>query len=1130
MAWPQDPMALKVHLKLDGSTWTDVSSSVLYESRIQIRAGSTGVGNRVDSSSCTFQFRDDNGDFAPDNPEGAYYPEFGLNTPVRVSVEEGEVALVISSRDSASAFAPDVSQLDVTGDLDVAIEGELWGWSFGSNVEVDVVELIGKWGVAPNRSWFLAVREGYPSLRWSTTGSDSFELTGTEKLRLPGSTPRFALRFTMDVNNGSGGHTVTFYRGTSIAAADWEVIGEPVVGSGTTSIASAGASLKIGDCSSFVFSNPVGRYLAAEMRNGIGGTVVANPDFTAQASGTTSFQDGAGNTWSLSGNEIEISSRKILFTGEIASLTPRTSQKNFRYVEVEAGGPMRHHEATDIAFRSAMYRTMTAESRSDLAAYWPLEDGSEATVFASGLPGGRSLARTDAGISMASYSTWGASSPMPTFDTGTAAGYLGPVAATGYIELSTFLAVPSTGVAGNRQLVEVRCSGTAPSWKVWLDSSGDLDVRAYNEEGSQILAHGFTAFAVEGKQRILRLTLQQDGSDVDYDLTTLTLEDGSLLSGIPSVGVSGTLASRTIGSPTGITLGTTADLEGTAFGQVSISTGTGGNLNITSAIMNYAQEHTSDRMGRIQVEEGIDIIQCGFDSTRLGGQGETDMLTLLRDSAKASGGILAECKDFFGLLYRSPDSLEDQEPVLELTYVPGGAGAVVEPFSPNTDDTKVVNDFTATRTLGTSVRLEQTEGRKSVNQHPDGVGRYQGSDDFNLAYDNLLRSICQWQLALGTTEAPRFPKLTILVQKTPGLLDAVARAYVGDIIAVSDMPVRYGGGVHEFIINGYTMDVDQYEWRVQYDLSPGAPYRTAIRDSAVHRRDTAGTEISEGVDATDTEIPMWTSLGPKWIDTTNSPGDFPLSLGVGGEEVEASAITSSAKDSFTRSVSNGWGTSEIGGAWTNVNGAASEYAVTGSKGRHAVNALNSSRYTHLPARGADTDQVVTCRTPALAAGGSQFFGLLARYQSLNDFYTARVEFTTAAGVNVQILKGVGGTLTSVAGPVSTGLTHVANTDFKLRFRVVGSDLLAKVWLASQAEPSNWNIVTTDTSHTVPGSTGCRSTLMTGNTNTLPFNIDYDDYEVGNPQLATVTRSQNGVVKAHSEGTPISLARPSRRGL
>ena len=33
---------------------------------------------------------------------------------------------------------------------------------------------------------------------------------------------------------------------------------------------------------------------AAQVRNGIGGTVVANPDFTAQTNGTTSFVDGAG--------------------------------------------------------------------------------------------------------------------------------------------------------------------------------------------------------------------------------------------------------------------------------------------------------------------------------------------------------------------------------------------------------------------------------------------------------------------------------------------------------------------------------------------------------------------------------------------------------------------------------------------------------------------------------------------------------------------------------------------------------------------------------------------------------------------------------------------------------------------
>jgi hypothetical protein len=43
-------------------------------------------------------------------------------------------------------------------------------------------------------------------------------------------------------------------------------------------------------------------------------------------------------------------------------------------------------------------------------------------------------------------------------------------------------------------------------------------------------------------------------------------------------------------------------------------------------------------------------------------------------------------------------------------------------------------------------------------------------------------------------------------------------------------------------------------------------------------------------------------------------------------------------------------------------------------------------------------------------------------------------------------------------------------------------------------------------------------------------LRYDQFEVVTPQLMTVTRSVNGIVKAHAAGTPLSLSTPMRLAL
>ena len=118
---------------------------------------------------------------------------------------------------------------------------------------------------------------------------------------MPGVDGRLAVRVTLDVDNGAAGRTVTFYTAPTITGT-WVQLGVAVTTAGITSIFSNTAAGAIGAHDAGTDGLFAGRVYAAEIRNGINGTAVANPDFAAQPAGTTSFVDAAGRTWTINGS------------------------------------------------------------------------------------------------------------------------------------------------------------------------------------------------------------------------------------------------------------------------------------------------------------------------------------------------------------------------------------------------------------------------------------------------------------------------------------------------------------------------------------------------------------------------------------------------------------------------------------------------------------------------------------------------------------------------------------------------------------------------------------------------------------------------------------------------------------
>ncbi|MEU9972354.1 hypothetical protein [Streptomyces sp. NPDC051014] len=295
---------------------------------------------------------------------------------------------------------------------------------------------------------------------------------------------------------------------------------------------------------------------------------------------------------------------------------------------------------------------------------------------------------------------------------------------------------------------------------------------------------------------------------------------------------------------------------------------------------------------------------------------------------------------------------------------------------------------------------------------------------------------------------------------------------------------------------------------------------------SIARADTSGCLLAEDLDATETAVDVLTGIDlARWVDFNTYPTDFPFDVDTGGETMRVIACDSAVRDTFTRTVASGWGTASVGGSWSTAGGSSSEYAVNGSVGTHSQTSVNVSRYSLLPSPSADVDLVGDFASSALAVGGPEYMGLVARYLDGNNLYYARCGFATNQTITLVLQKRVAGVQTDLT-TVTVPYTHVVGAFERIRFQVVGSVLRAKLWDVGTPEPVTWQATAMDTALTAAGSIGVRTVLSSLNTNTLPVTTSVDNFTLLNPQTFTVARSINGVIKAHAAGQPISLAHPT----
>jgi PKD repeat protein len=199
------------------------------------------------------------------------------------------------------------------------------------------------------------------------------------------------------------------------------------------------------------------------------------------------------------------------------------------------------------------------------------------------------------------------------------------------------------------------------------------------------------------------------------------------------------------------------------------------------------------------------------------------------------------------------------------------------------------------------------------------------------------------------------------------------------------------------------------------------------------------------------------------------------------------AVAPLASDAFDRTVANGLGTADVGGAWT-VSGAGGSYAVAGGVASLTAMTAGSTLVASLTSvSSSDTDVRVSIGTDKLATGTGSHVAIIGRQVSSTTSYQGHVRIRADGVPVLSIVAQEAGSAVALKPAITIpGLSLAAGGVLKTEFVVTGTNptsLALKVWPAASAEPTSSQLTATDSFAALqaPGWLGISTHLSAGST-------------------------------------------------
>ncbi|MFG2683168.1 hypothetical protein [Streptomyces sp. NPDC048392] len=924
---PSLPPPVWAELHYDGA-W-NTATGLRTKTAITVTRGLTSESSsEAEPTTCTCALGNRDDRYSPRNPMSPLYGKIGRNTPFRWGYNIGSPWVELTTVENGLTTPGTglaVSDLDLR--LDIALEA--WAGR----------DLAGRYlSTGDNRAWAVTVYEtGQLVLYWSPDGTLASRTAVFSTVAVGAyNGQRLAIRVTLDVDNGAGGYEVRFYTGRTVDDDEWTLLGEPVVGATTTAVSNGTAELELGRVKGISGDAAAGKLYAFRLLDGIGGAVVASMDAADAAPDDDSFTSG-GRVWTTV-NAAFLTNRHVRMAGEVPAWPPtRDLSGNDNIVSIAPTGITRRMDAGNKPQDSALRRYIRARGALEC---WPLTDGVDSKT-AKSMFGGRDMA-VESGSLVRS----------PSWAAGTLADWIEPVVGVTQDMIGGLIGytprVPSVGIkwsvdvfltggAGNADyafdIVDTGSGTDAdPQRSIRMHLGGELQQvliirrsETTNASEEVFLGNYYGLNLFDDQPHALRVTvdigpfpgvhLYVDGEEQVY--VSLDVDVGPVSQIRLGWGFS-TIAGET--------------LTDRAVGYLTYWNYAGPTAaEVWDAYMGFQGESASARIERLAAEAGYTASVAGqvVYEQRMGIQGRAKLLALLNEASRTNFGYLLDARDRAEVIHRGGSTLWNQTPALVLDY---SAGLISAPFRPVDDDKLTENDVSVKRRYGAvPARQVLEEGALSVQDPPNGVGRYDNEYTYSLATDGQADQVAGMRVHLGTYNGVRYTRITLNLAnpRVFAMIDEILRTDVGDLIRLTRLPADHGPDDVDVLVHGYEETAGPDEWTITFNCRPGAPWTAGVVGSRRYGHvDVSGSQLAAAIDADATSVSLTSTEGSLW---TSDPDDLPFDLKVGGETMTVTAVSAEAVviDTFDRTVAEGWGTPDFGPPWTTDGGSASDYSVQG---------------------------------------------------------------------------------------------------------------------------------------------------------------------------------------------------------
>ncbi|GIJ10726.1 hypothetical protein ACFFMR_18845 [Micromonospora andamanensis] len=590
--------------------------------------------------------------------------------------------------------------------------------------------------------------------------------------------------------------------------------------------------------------------------------------------------------------------------------------------KIEAVGVLARLGRGNPPARSAMYRTIRRAS----VAYWPMEEGSGATIAGSAFSGHAPLTVQGGTLAFADLEQLELTNGDLQFGTGRLADISGGARMSAVLAPEVIAACSGPDGWTANTWIQVQDSSTlsGPIVVMEVETPGGTYVR-WQVVVDPTISPTFGTHIVAIDQDGAATTVASDSgiftSLFGYDLSVWQESPGTIRAGLwwwhptSSWTVTGTI-SGTTAPPTRVWInrsGATCTVplpvghlainadHPTPFFVSQVDSNSGVGLHY-GTFAGFLYEPADLRLPRLGEEDGVRIavptLPAGDETPRMGSQRAGTPVQLYQECETTDGGLLYEAD--FGLAYLPRVLRYNPEVALLLDASQGQLGL---PFEPAGDDQLLRNRVTVERVGGAS---ETAEDQDSVVRQ----GEIERPVTVNTPTDDGLAEIAAWWLHLSTVREPRYPSVPINLSSRRELAVSWVQCRPGSRMQVINPPRQAVPGVIDQLIVGATETFrGRRSWRAVLNVEPASPWFVfVLGDSVFGRLDTKGSALATAAAASDTELLVaTTSPYRRWITTAERPDDFPLMVSVAGVPVQVTAISGTVSpQTFTLAAPLGW--------------------------------------------------------------------------------------------------------------------------------------------------------------------------------------------------------------------------------